>query len=78
MSSGITEKEKEIEIKIEIELEYILSQMIIPFTNFLDNKHEPDIYSGQETIPFEQRHPIFKALMRTEFEDEIRDNLSKE
>ena len=82
MSSGITEKKKEIEIKIdirgELELEYVLSQIIIPFTTFLDSKHEPDIYSGQETIPFEKRHPIFKALMRTEFEDEIRDNLSKE
>lgn len=80
MSSGIAEKEEEVEIKIEIhsdlELEYILSQMIISFTNFLDKKHEPDIYTGVEKIPFEQRHPIYKALMRTEFEDEIK-NFSK-
>lgn len=76
MSSGITEKEEESEIKIDIrtdlELEYVLSQIIITFTIFLDNNHEPDIYTGHEKISFQQRHPIYKALMRTEFEDDIK------
>ena len=46
MSSGITDKEDEIEIKIDIrsdlEIEYVLSQMIVPYTNFVGDKHEPD------------------------------------
>ena len=33
---------------------------------------KPDIYSGTEKIQFNNRHPIFKALMKLEFEDIIR------
>jgi len=31
-----------------------------------------DIYSGEETIRFNNRHPIFKTLMKLEFEDILR------
>lgn len=31
-----------------------------------------DIYSGEETIRFDNRHPIYKALMKLEFEDVLR------
>jgi len=31
-----------------------------------------DIYSGEETIRFDNRHPIFKTLMKLEFEDVLR------
>jgi hypothetical protein len=31
-----------------------------------------DIYTGTEKIQFNNRHPIFKALMKLEFEDVIR------
>ena len=31
-----------------------------------------DIYTGVENIQFKNRHPIFKALMKLEFEDVIR------
>ena len=31
-----------------------------------------DIYTGAENIQFKNRHPIFKALMKLEFEDVIR------
>lgn len=34
--------------------------------------NKPDIYSGAEKIQFNNRHPIFKALMKLEFEDVIR------
>jgi hypothetical protein len=30
------------------------------------------IYSGTEQIKFRERHPIFKALMKIEFEDALR------
>lgn len=31
-----------------------------------------DIYSGEETMRFDNRHPIFKTLMKLEFEDILR------
>lgn len=73
MSFQTIEKEKEIEIQDDIpiihELEYILSQMFIPFSELLDKNYDSDIYTGEERIAFEKRHPIYKALMRIEFED---------
>lgn len=79
MSSQIIKKEKDIEIEVNIrnnlELEYILSQMFIPFSRLLDKNIESDIYTGEEKIPFEQRHPIYKALLRIEFEDDFREGI---
>jgi len=37
----------------------------------IDND-KADIYSGEEIIRFNNRHPIFKTLMKLEFEDVIR------
>ena len=31
-----------------------------------------DIYSGEENIRFNNRHPIYKTLMKLEFEDVLR------
>ena len=43
---------------------------------FSDNnvliKELPDIYSGEETLQFDNRHPIYKTLMKLEFEDVLR------
>ena len=39
---------------------------------FENTKGVPDIYSGEEVIQFNNRHPIFKTLMKLEFEDAIR------
>ena len=33
---------------------------------------QSDIYSGEEAIRFNIRHPIFKSLMKLEFEEVIR------
>ena len=33
---------------------------------------QTDIYSGEETIRFNNRHPIYKTLMKLEFEDILR------
>lgn len=35
-------------------------------------KEVSDIYSGEETIGFNNRHPIYKTLMKLEFEDTLR------
>jgi len=33
----------------------------------------PDIYEGYEKIPFQDRHPIYKAMMKIEFEQALRE-----
>jgi len=33
---------------------------------------QTDIYSGDENIHFNDRHPIYKTLMKLEFEDVLR------
>ena len=38
---------------------------------------QEDIYSGEETIRFDNRHPIYKTLMKLEFEDILRSFLRK-
>jgi hypothetical protein len=35
-------------------------------------KEISDIYSGEEAIRFDNRHPIYKTLMKLEFEDILR------
>ena len=35
-------------------------------------KEISDIYSGEETLRFVNRHPIYKSLMKIEFEEVIR------
>ncbi len=45
------------------------------FKNTIKNEFisvKSDIYTGIENIQFKNRHPIFKALMKLEFEDVIR------
>ncbi|NVM45267.1 MAG: hypothetical protein HWN79_10145 [Candidatus Lokiarchaeota archaeon] len=34
--------------------------------------NQTDIYSGQESIRFNDRHPIFRTLMKIEFEEVLR------
>jgi len=36
-----------------------------------------DIYSGTEQIRFNNRHPIYRTLMKIEFEDAMRQYLKK-
>jgi len=40
--------------------------------NLENIKEKSDIYSGEETIRFNNRHPIYRALMKIEFEDVLR------
>jgi len=70
------EKEKLKEIIPEVQGEKfskILSEIIIPFSEVVEHETTPDIYSGYEYIPFNKRHPIYKALMKLEFEESIRE-----
>jgi hypothetical protein len=50
------------------------------YQGFSNNNHNAmkislnnvDIYSGEETMRFDNRHPIYKTLMKLEFEDILR------
>lgn len=52
-----------------------VSQIINPFSKFSRKLNINDIYSGDEKIPFKSRHPIFKCLLKIEFEDVMREYL---
>ncbi|MFX0037640.1 MAG: hypothetical protein ACFE9I_18625 [Candidatus Hermodarchaeota archaeon] len=45
----------------------------VELNNLKDKLDKEIIYTGQESIPFSKRHPIFKSLMRLEFEEAIID-----
>ncbi len=43
------------------------------FSTNVEYKREiSDIYSGEESMRFKNRHPIYKSLMKIEFEDVLR------
>jgi len=52
-----------------------ISKVVIPFSKSYRDTNKGDIYSGNEKIPFRSRHPIFKSLLRIEFEAVMREYL---
>lgn len=52
--------------------DYKQQRFTIPFSTFIQSKRTSDIYTGYEKIPFEDRHPIYKAILKLEFEDVIK------
>ena len=56
---------------INLDFRKALSYITKPYSSFLTVNTKPDIYSGDEAIPFEDRHPIFKSIMKLEFQDEM-------
>lgn len=81
MSSGTIDKEKIEIIDLQIENEKsileIISDISIPFSEFLNEQVSSDIYSGIEKMRFNERHPIFKALLKLEFEEAVLQYLNK-
>ena len=49
-----------------------LQKSIIPFSSIFKTKRVNDIYTGNEKIPFKDRHPTYKALLKLEFEEAIK------
>ena len=44
-------------------------------TSFIPSRQLPtqtDIYSGEEIMRFNNRHPVYKSLMKLEFENVLR------
>lgn len=43
-----------------------------PINSNEEGLFQNDLYSGDEIIQFNNRHPIFRTLMKLEFEDVLR------
>ena len=76
MGLEASKKEEREPIIVEI-VEYnniktVLSKMVIPFSEVVGVSSPPDLYSGDERIPFEQRDPVYKTIMKQEFNDAMR------
>jgi len=76
MSSKEEKKENHEPLLIEIleydNIEIILSKIVVPFYKFKKVSSAPDLYSGDEKIPFEARDALYKSAMRQEFADAMR------
>ncbi|TFG20573.1 MAG: hypothetical protein EU533_06015 [Promethearchaeota archaeon] len=57
---------------IIIQQDLELERIIIPFSTFMPRRSAEDIYTGKEKIPFKEHHPIYKAILKLEFEDAIK------
>jgi len=44
-----------------------LSKAVIPFSKIVGSSKSIDIYSGNEHIPFKERDPEYKIILRQEF-----------
>jgi hypothetical protein len=60
----IIEIDQEIE---EINIFQDISQLIIPFSVAFKINHAPDIYNGEELIPFRDKNLKFKEILINEF-----------
>lgn len=48
-------------------------RLIVPFSRLMKNRNSVDIYTGEESIPFENRDPLFKSILRKEFSNAIKE-----
>jgi hypothetical protein len=55
--------------EIYSEREDDISRAIIPYSKIFKSYKAADIYSGNERIPFKERDPEFKLILRQEFAD---------
>ena len=70
MSSKIKENKDN---KFDVKYHELLSQIVQRFSSLFNIKENDHIYSGEESIPFSQRHPTFKSMMKLEFQDALRE-----
>ena len=61
MSSKIKENKDN---KFDMKYHELLSQIVQRFSSLFNLKENDYIYSGEESIPFSQRHPTFKSMMK--------------
>ena len=66
--SIITKKRIESEKEISLEEDFPdISRLIIPFEVVFENLSPPDIYNGEELIPFEEKDLEFREILIHEF-----------
>jgi len=46
---------------------------VLPFSKLIESRDRLDIYTGEETIPFEKRDPLYKSILRKEFSNAIKE-----
>jgi hypothetical protein len=56
-----------------IETKNIFIKFFVPFSKLMKNQNQADIYTGEESIPFENRDPLFKSILRKEFSNAIKE-----
>jgi len=59
--------------RIFIESKNTFIRLFVPFSRLMKNRNPVDIYSGEESIPFENRDPLFKSILRKEFSNAIKE-----
>ena len=82
MSSKTSDKkyQKIVEPEITIEKPSNLKKAVFSFSQVFSSSNITYIYTGEEKIPFKERHPVYQALLKSEFRDVIREfikNLQK-
>ena len=48
-----------------------ISKLVIPFSKLNRNYKIPDVYSGAEKIPFNDRDPEYKMILKQEFANNL-------
>ena len=54
-----------------IEQDTDISNLVIPFSKLCRPFKSPDIYSGKEKIPFHERDPDYKTILKQEFDKDF-------
>ena len=49
------------------EVHFDISEIVIPFSRLSGKFNISDIYSGSEKIPFKERNPEYKMILKQEF-----------
>jgi len=49
-----------------------ISKLVIPFSKLNRSHKIPDVYSGREKIPFKERDPEYKMILRQEFANTLK------
>lgn len=57
---------------ISIKKELNTSKAVIPFSTFFKNNNGKDVYSGFEKIPFKERDPDYKMILKEEFANNLK------
>ena len=72
ISKKFHEIEKESNIQV-IDTIPDISDLIIPFSAIFENNNPPDVYTGNEVIPFNEKISEFKQILIQEFTNSIQE-----